>query len=90
MIRAEEKEEPLPRLLRKAELESLRRAIARLPAPFREALILVELQGCSYAEAAAMCGCELGTIRSRLSRARSMLFRLLVTTDADTTIGEAQ
>ncbi len=91
LVRVEEKEEPLPRLLRKAELESLRRAIARLPAPYREALILVELQGCSYAEAAAICGCELGTIRSRLSRARGLLVRLLGSrTDADATVGEAQ
>lgn len=64
---------PLERLLRDQELDRVRRAIALLPAPFREALILVELQECSYAEAAAQCGCALGTIRSRLSRARALL-----------------
>jgi RNA polymerase sigma-70 factor (ECF subfamily) len=64
---------PLERLLRERDLECLRRAIAELPPPYREALILVELQECSYAEAAAQCGCALGTIRSRLSRARALL-----------------
>jgi len=64
---------PLDRLLRDAELERVRRAIAQLPPPYREALILVELHDCSYAEAAAQCGCALGTIRSRLARARALL-----------------
>ncbi len=72
-LRIREDDEPLPLLLRKRELELLRKAIARLPAPYRDALVLVELQGCSYVEAASICGCELGTIRSRLSRARSLL-----------------
>lgn len=89
-ICAEEKDGPLPRLLLKAELESLRLAIARLPAPYREALIMIELQGCSYAEAAAICGCELGTIRSRLSRARGLLVRLLAPSDANATMGATQ
>ena len=64
---------PLERLLRHADLERVRRAIALLPPPYREALILVELHDCSYAEAAAQCGCALGTIRSRLARARALL-----------------
>jgi RNA polymerase sigma-70 factor, ECF subfamily len=66
-------ETPLERVLRDRDLERVRRAIALLPPPYREALILVELQECSYAEAAAQCGCALGTIRSRLSRARALL-----------------
>jgi RNA polymerase sigma-70 factor, ECF subfamily len=64
---------PLDRMLRDADLERVRRAIALLPPPYREALILVELHDCSYAEAAAQCGCALGTIRSRLARARALL-----------------
>jgi RNA polymerase sigma-70 factor (ECF subfamily) len=72
-LRIREDDEPLPQLLRKSELELLRKAIARLPTPYRDALVLVELQGCSYVEAATICGCELGTIRSRLFRARSLL-----------------
>jgi len=72
-LRIPEEDEPLPQLLRKRELELLRTAIARLPAPYRDALVLVELHGCSYVEAASICGCEIGTIRSRLSRARNFL-----------------
>jgi RNA polymerase sigma-70 factor (ECF subfamily) len=73
---------PLERVLRDLDLERMRRAIALLPPPYREALILVELQECSYAEAAAQCGCALGTIRSRLSRARALLAGTLVERDA--------
>ena len=40
-------------------------------------LVLVELAERSYAEAAAICGCELNTVRSRLSRARGLLARWL-------------
>jgi RNA polymerase sigma-70 factor (ECF subfamily) len=77
-------EAPLERLLRDRELEQVRRAIALLPPPYREALILVELQECSYAEAAAQCGCALGTIRSRLARARGLLANQLGTQPLDT------
>ncbi len=68
---------PLELLLRDRQLEELRRAIGLLPPPYREALILVDLHECSYAEAAAQCGCAMGTIRSRLSRARALLVGLL-------------
>jgi RNA polymerase sigma-70 factor (ECF subfamily) len=76
-LAAPETDAPLERLLRDHELERLRGAIKRLPPPYREALILVELQECSYAEAASHCGCALGTIRSRLSRARALLAEML-------------
>ena len=68
---------PLEQLLRDRDLERMRRAIALLAPPYREALILVDLHECSYAEAAAQCGCAIGTIRSRLSRARGVLASLL-------------
>jgi len=76
-LAAPESHAPLERLLRDRELEQLRGAITLLPPPYREALILVELQECSYAEAAEQCGCALGTIRSRLSRARALLAEVL-------------
>lgn len=60
-------------------LERLRRAIRALPPIFRDILVLVELQEMSYADAAAVTGVELGTVRSRLSRARSRLLQLLRT-----------
>ena len=64
---------PADRLLQREASEQLRRAILRLPPHYRDVLVLCELQECSYAEAAAICGCELGTVRSRLSRARALL-----------------
>ena len=76
-LTAPETDAPLERLLRDRELDRLHKAITRLPPPYREALILVELHECSYAEAASHCGCALGTIRSRLSRARALLTEML-------------
>ena len=55
------------------ELNDLRRALNRLPAEQREALILVGASGWSYEEAAAHAGCPLGTMKSRVFRARRTL-----------------
>jgi len=52
-------------------------AMRQLPPHQREALTLVGCAGLSYEEAAAVCGCALGTIRSRVSRARTRLLELL-------------
>lgn len=65
--------DPLAALLGDEANRALHRLIRRLPAPFRDALVLVDLQEHSYADAAAICGCEVGTIRSRLFRARALL-----------------
>lgn len=54
-------------------MERLRAAILRLPVHYREAIVLCELHGLSYEDAAAVAKCPVGTIRSRLSRARRML-----------------
>ncbi|MGH9715687.1 MAG: RNA polymerase sigma factor [Candidatus Acidiferrales bacterium] len=51
----------------------LRRAIATLPENYREALVLCDLQEMSYDEAAAALACPVGTVRSRLHRARALL-----------------
>jgi len=59
------------------ELDRLRAAIAALPPHYRDVLVLVELAERSYAEAAAICGCELNTVRSRLFRARALIARTL-------------
>lgn len=59
------------------ELDRLRGAIAALPPHYRDVLVLVELAERSYAEAAAICGCELNTVRSRLFRARALIARAL-------------
>jgi RNA polymerase sigma-70 factor (ECF subfamily) len=65
--------DPLAALLGDEANRELHRLIRRLPTAFRDALVLVDLQENSYADAAAICGCEIGTIRSRLSRARALL-----------------
>jgi RNA polymerase sigma-70 factor (ECF subfamily) len=55
------------------EYQELRVALAKLPDDQREALILVGASGFSYEEAAAICGCAVGTIKSRVNRARRRL-----------------
>lgn len=52
------------------------RALASLPAEQREALILIGAEGFSYEDAALMCGCAVGTIKSRVNRARTRLSEL--------------
>jgi len=54
-------------------ISELRRAILKLPAHYREVVVLCELQELSYAETAAVLGCAVGTVRSRLHRARQLL-----------------
>jgi len=59
------------------ELNDLQRALLHLPQPQREALILVGAGGFSYEEAAEICGCAVGTIKSRVARGRVALDSLL-------------
>jgi RNA polymerase sigma-70 factor (ECF subfamily) len=65
--------DPLAGLLRAERIEKLRRAVQALPLPYREAVVLCDLQEMSYGDAAAALGCPVGTVRSRLHRARTML-----------------
>jgi RNA polymerase sigma-70 factor (ECF subfamily) len=65
--------DPLAGLLRAERVETLRRAVHTLPLPYREAVVLCDLQEMSYGDAAAALGCPVGTVRSRLHRARTML-----------------
>lgn len=62
-------------LERDQEAAELRKAIAALPARYREAVVLCDLQEASYEQAAAILGCATGTVRSRLHRARELLAR---------------
>ncbi len=59
------------------ELQELKRCLAKLSREHREILILVGASGFSYEEAANICGCAVGTIKSRLSRGRQELFHLM-------------
>ncbi|HYF22406.1 MAG TPA: sigma-70 family RNA polymerase sigma factor [Caulobacteraceae bacterium] len=60
-------------------LDELRLALASLPAEQREALVLVGAGGFAYEEAADICGCAVGTVKSRVSRARRALQAALET-----------
>jgi RNA polymerase sigma factor (sigma-70 family) len=62
---------------RHIELADMQRALLHLPQPQREALILVGAGGFSYEEAADICGCAVGTIKSRVARGRTALEQLL-------------
>lgn len=57
--------------------ELLRRALAELPDEYREAIVLRELEGLSYKEIAAVTGAPIGTVMSRLARARERLQEIL-------------
>jgi RNA polymerase sigma-70 factor (ECF subfamily) len=58
-------------------MRSLQVALQQLPPEHREALILVGAAGLSYEEAAEICGCALGTIKSRVNRARARLLKIM-------------
>ncbi len=62
---------------RHIELGDMQRALMHLPQPQREALILVGAGGFAYEEAAEICGCAVGTIKSRVARGRVALEQLL-------------
>jgi RNA polymerase sigma-70 factor (ECF subfamily) len=62
----------------KLEFQELRRALTKLSREHREVLILVGASGFQYEEAAVICKCAVGTIKSRLSRARNELYKLLL------------
>jgi RNA polymerase sigma-70 factor (ECF subfamily) len=64
-------------------IEELDHAVQRLSPLRREALILVVVHGLSYEEAAAVCGCAVGTIKSRVARARAELHEMVLGGDRE-------
>jgi RNA polymerase sigma-70 factor (ECF subfamily) len=76
-------DEPAVGASQEASLEfcDFRRAFWQLPDHHREALILVGASGMNYEDAAEICGCQVGTMKSRVSRARTELRRILDTDD---------
>jgi len=58
---------------RQQTIERVRQAVLSLPPRYREAVVLCDLHGCGYTEAAAILGCPIGTVRSRLHRGRDLL-----------------
>ena len=69
--------EPLERMKASEEQELVRRAIDELDRDHREVLILRELEGLSYEEIADLTGCAIGTVKSRIHRARAHLRKVL-------------
>jgi RNA polymerase sigma-70 factor (ECF subfamily) len=67
----------------KIEHEELRAALSRLPQDQCEALLLVGASGFSYEEAAQICGCAVGTVKSRVNRARNRLAELMAIESPD-------
>lgn len=71
------REDPLGDLTRAETIEAVRRAVLGLPAHYREVVVLCDLHEASYEEAASALGCAIGTVRSRLHRARALLIKKL-------------
>lgn len=69
---------PETALARSREIDAVRGVIAALPEPFRETLVLREIEEMSYREIAALTAVPIGTVMSRLARAREMLAKLLL------------
>jgi len=72
-------EDLLDDLTRRETVEQVRRAVLSLPAAYREAVVLCDLENASYEDAAAALECPVGTVRSRLSRGRALLAQKLAT-----------
>jgi RNA polymerase sigma-70 factor (ECF subfamily) len=70
-------DDPLNELTRNEVAGAVRQAVLALPARYREAVVLCDFQEMSYAEAARALDCSVGTISSRLNRARALLARRL-------------
>jgi RNA polymerase sigma-70 factor (ECF subfamily) len=69
--------DPYVVFVRKLEREEVRAAIASLPGPYREVVVLRDIEGFSYRQIAEIVGCPAGTVMSRLGRAREKLRQLL-------------
>jgi len=70
-------DDPLADLARAETIERVRQGVLALPPAYREVVVLCDLQELDYAEAARALGCPVGTVRSRLHRARTLLMQKL-------------
>ncbi|MCM3904604.1 MAG: sigma-70 family RNA polymerase sigma factor [Pyrinomonadaceae bacterium] len=68
---------PLDEMSRTEAIQAVRRAVLALPERYREVVVLCDLQEMSYGETAEILGCAIGTVRSRLHRARALLIEKL-------------
>lgn len=76
-------DDPLAELMRNETIDAVRQAVQGLPLHYREVVLLCHLHELSYAEAAEIIGCEIGTVCSRLYRARAILAKRLDALRAD-------
>ena len=67
----------------RCDAQDMLRALARLSPEHREALLLIVAEGLSYEDAAQVCGIAIGTIKSRVNRARERLAQLLAVEEAE-------
>lgn len=72
--------DPLADFTRNQVIDAVRQAVLALPTHYREVILLCNLHEMNYEEAASVIGCAVGTVRSRLSRARELLMKKLQTT----------
>ena len=70
-------DDPLADLTRRESIELVRRAVQVLPRRYREVVVLCDLEEVDYQNAAVILGCPIGTVRSRLHRARALLLEKL-------------
>jgi RNA polymerase sigma-70 factor, ECF subfamily len=80
--------DPLDELSRTETIEVVRKAVFSLPLSYREVVVLCELQELSYAETAEVLGCAIGTVRSRLHRARALLIEKMRPAPEDNSIAD--
>lgn len=81
--------DPEQRTLARERGRILHRALAQLPLPFREAVVLCDLEGLTYEEIASVLGIRIGTVRSRIARARGKLKTLLEPVPSEPTSTES-
>jgi RNA polymerase sigma factor (sigma-70 family) len=79
--RVDESLDPEAQAMQQQTVEEVRRALEMLPTDFREVVVLRELEGLSYKEIAAIVGIPMGTVMSRLARARERLAGVFATSE---------
>jgi RNA polymerase sigma factor (sigma-70 family) len=79
--RADESLDPEAQAIQRQTVDRVRRALETLPTDFREVLVLREIEGLSYKEIAVIVAIPIGTVMSRLARARERLAGVLTTSD---------
>ena len=82
--------DPVQCLTQRQEISAVRKAVAVLPPLYREVVVLCDLGDASYEEAARRLRCPLGTVRSRLHRAHSLLQKKLCSATDSSSLGQAE